>query len=456
MLGASIANTPVGPLSTDLDARILAFSATLSFITSVLSGLYPALQTSRPDLATALKDQSSQSSAARAIGAFRRMLVVGQLAVSLLLLIGAGLLAKTVVMLSRIDVGFEVNRLLTFAVRPELNRYTDERAAAFYQELRSRLAALPGVELVATTSWPVVAGSRSGGQVTILSSAPPDELSGSCAYTAVDYKYLRTLGIRLVAGRDFVREDALAGPRVAIVNETFARHFFGTRPAVGRRFVSSGHREALEIVGVAKDGKYSFLREAPERFYYVPLLERDVVTHLVFYVRTEVPPEHVAPLVRREVAALDPNVPVLNLRTVSRQIERNASTERGVSILAASFGGLATLLAGIGLYGVLAYSVASRTREIGIRIALGAAARDLRALLVGEVAVLLAIGGVLGVAGAAGFSRLLEALLYEVKPWDLGVHVSAVLLLGVVASLAAYLPARRAASVDPVLALRHD
>jgi predicted permease len=456
ILGMSVANTPVGPLSVDIDARILAFAAAVSLLTSVSCGLYPALRLSRQDVATALKAQSSQVSARRAMGAFRRALVAGQLALSLVLLIGAGLLTRTLIKVSQIDVGFDPERLLTFSLPPEPNRYTDDAAAALYQDLRSRLAALPGVRLVGTTRWPVVAGSRSGGEVTILDGAPSDAPAGSCAYSAVDHQLLRTLGVEVIAGRDFDRQDTLAGPRAAIVNATFAGHFFGTQPPLGRRFASSGHREPLEIVGVVKDGKYSFLREATERFYYVPLLERDVDDGRTFYLRTDIPPENVASLVRREVAAIDPNVPLRNLKTVSQQIEQNARNERGVFRLAASFGGLATLLAGIGLYGVLTYSLASRTREIGIRMALGAGPREVRALLVREVSVLLAIGGVLGVAGAVGFGRLLSAILYGVEPGDLGVHVSALLVLGAVAALAAYLPARRAVSVDPVLALRHD
>jgi predicted permease len=373
-----------------------------------------------------------------------------------MLLIGAGLLTKTLIKVSQIDVGFDPVRLLTFSVQPQLNRYSGDAAAAFYRDLHNQLASIPGVRSVGTTRWPMVAGSRSGEQVTILDGTSFGGTSGSCAYAAVDHHFLRTLGVRFVAGRNFVREETLTAPRVAVVNETFARYFFGTQPALGRRFTSAARREPYEIVGVVRDGKYMSLREGSERFYYEPLQERDVADGRAFYLKTDVPSENVALLVRREVAALDPNLPLRNLKTVSRQIEQNTRNERGVSRLAASFGGLATLLAGIGLYGALAHSVASRTREIGIRMALGAGPRAVRALLVREVSVLLAIGGALGVAGALGFSHLLGAMLYEVDPGDPGIHVSAALVVISVAALATYVPARRAVGVDPVIALRQD
>jgi putative ABC transport system permease protein len=442
-----------------VDGRVLSFCLVLSAVTTFVFGLYPSVQASRPDLVAALKAQSGEGSPASAGGFFRRSLVTVQVAVSVLLLVCAGLFARTFVNLMRIDLGIQPERLLAFSIDPKLSRYTDARAAALYDELTARLTALPGVTLVSAARVPAIAGSASSGNITVEGFTPPNEDASDSSFNMVGPDYFRTMGIPLVAGREFTRSDDAAAPKVAIVNETFVRHFLAGREPLGQRFgwgVGRGVKLDMEIVGVVRDSKYSSMRDAPPPVYYVPYRQGAHQTGVTFYVRTAVDPVAVAPVVRSTAAAVDPNLPVRDLKTMQRHVEENVGAERLLSILTGSFAGLASLLAAIGLYGVLAYDVARRTREIGIRLALGARAAQVRGLVVRQVALLLAIGASAGLAAAAAAERLLQAVLFGTAPWDLLVYGSALTLVVVMALVAAYVPARRASSVDPMVALRDE
>jgi predicted permease len=445
-------------LSVDIDWRTLSFCLCLSAATSVLFGLYPAVQASRPDLVASLKAQS-EATAAGTGGLFRRSLLTAQVAVSLGLLCCAGLCAKTFLSLTRLDLGMQADNLITFSIEPKLNRYTDAQAAAFYDALTDRLATLPGVALVSAARVPSIAGHASSGQVTVEGFTPQDEDASNSSFNLVGPDYFRTMGIPLVAGRELTRADDARAPKVAVVNEAFVRHFLGGRDALGRRFgwgVGKRAKLDIEIVGVVRDAKYSSLREAPSPVYYASYRQRAEQSRLHLYVRTAADPKEVAPLIRRGVAGLDANLPVRDLKTMRHQIEENLGTERLLAVLTGSFAGLAVVLAAIGLYGVLAYDVARRTREIGIRMALGAQAAQVRGLVVRQVAWTLAIGMTAGIAAAATTGRLLQAFLFGTTPLDPRVYAFATVLVVVMALTAAYVPARRATRVDPMVALRDE
>jgi predicted permease len=450
--------TGASHLSAHLDGRVLAFCAVLAALSGLLAGLYPALQASRPDLVSSLKGQSGDARARRSSGRVRRSLVVTQVAVSLALLVGAGLFARTFVNLTRIDLGIVADDLVTFSLEPKLNRYDDARSAALYDELASRLAALPGVESVSAARIPALGHSTSSGNITVEGFTPADEEASDSRYNVVGPGYFRTMGTPLVAGREFVRGDDAAAAKVAVVNEAFVRHFFAGRDALGRRFAWGVGRRVtpdIEIVGIVRDAKYSSLRETPPRVFYTPYRQAQRQTGLHFYVRTAVAPRSMVAPIRQRVAALDPALPV-EPEPLRRRIEEGVGAERLLSVLTASFACLATGLAALGLYGVLGYDVARRTREIGVRMALGARHRQVRALVLKDVAVLVGVGVAAGVAAAAAAGRLLQALLFGTTAWDPFVYASAAAVVVLTGLASAYLPARRASRVDPMVALRQE
>jgi putative ABC transport system permease protein len=380
------------------------------------------------------------------------------MAVSLLLLVCAGLFGKTLVNLTRVDLGIGVDHLIAFSITPKLNGYSDQQTAQFYERLTEQLTAIPGVDTASAAQVPAVGNSRSSTSILVEGYVPNGEGTTSANYNSVGPGYFRTLGTPLIAGREFAASDTLTAPKVAIVNEAFVRRFFAGQNALGRRIGRGGTNAALDtlIVGVVKDAKYSSMREAVPAVFFTPYMQSARQGSLWFYLRTAVPPAQVAPAIRREVAALDTNLPIQNLRTMDEQIRNHTSAERLLSTLTAVFAGLATLLAAIGLYGVLAYNVANRTREIGIRMALGARATHVRALVARDVIIMIGIGTLAGLGAAAGVSQLLKSVLFEMQPWDPAVFAAAAALLGLVALAAAYVPSRRAMTVDPMIALRYD
>ncbi len=444
-----------GTLTETLDPRVLLFSLGVSLATGILFGLFPALQASKADLVGSLKNQAGQISSSGSANAFRKTLVTAQVAISLVLLISAGLFGETLVNLSRIELGVRTDHLITFSLLPKLNKYTDQGIANFHRQLRERLAAIPGVALVSAAQVPAIAGWSSSTSISVEGYVPPGDSGANSNYNVVDAGYFRTIGIPLIAGREFTIADNAAGPKVAMVNEAFVRKFLPNQNPLGRH-LGQGSKPENEIVGVVKDAKYAEMKEPPPAVYYTPLDQSRRWFTVFYYLRTAIEPERTAPLIRREVAMLDPNLPIRELKTMQAQIEENTFGERILSTLTGSFAGLATLLAAVGLYGVLAYNVARRTREIGIRMALGAGARQVRGLVAREVALMLAIGTVAGLASAAATARFVQAFLYGLKPWDAFVYGSAAVVLWVVALGAAYIPARRATSVDPMVALRYE
>ncbi len=449
----------IGLLDTTVDARMLLFALVASLASAVTIGLYPALQASRPDLTASLKDQNGQSTTTRTSSRLRAVLVIAQTAASVLLLIMAGLFGKTLVNLAHIDLGIRTDHMVTFSLEPKLNGYTDERTRQLYDAVSERLAALPGVDAVSLARVPAIAGDVSTTNVTVEGYTPPGDDDAGSAVNTVGPGYFRTLGIPVVAGREFNQSDTASAPKVAIVNQAFVRHFLAGQNPIDHR-MERGRRSSptlnTTIVGVVRDAKYSDMREAPPRVYYTPYAQSPSQSEMTYYVRTVVDPKALGEAVRRAVRGVDPNLPIRDLRTLGDQVADNLSAERLLSALTGCFAGLATLLAAIGLYGVLAYNVARRTREIGIRMALGASTSQVRAFVVRQTWRILGAGALAGVGAASAAGKLVESVLFGMKPWDPAVYAAALAVLATVALIAAYVPARRASAVDPLVALRYE
>jgi len=441
-----------------IDVTVVVFAAILTIGTGLLFGLFPALHSTRPDLLPTLKGQAGQPSGARAAAHFRRTLATSQIAISMALLVCAGLFTKSLLNVSRVDLGINVDHLLTFGVSPELNGYTPERSRQLFQRLEDELLAQPGVTAVSAALVAALAGNNWGTSMSVEGFKSGPDTDTHSNYNEVGPDYLRTMGIRLLAGREFTRADILGAPKVAIVNEAFARKFNLGRDVIGKRIASDGSSQTLDtqIVGLSKDAKYSEVRAAVPPLFFRPYRQDDRLGQITFYVRTSVEPESLLQNVHKVVAGLDPNLPVENLRTMPQQVRDNVFLDRMISTLSAGFASLATLLAAVGLYGVLAYTVAQRTREIGLRMALGAAPGRVRGMVLRQVAGMTAIGGIVGLLAGVWAGRFAASLLYEMKGYDPVVLGVSAVLLTIVALGAGFVPAHRASRIDPMRALRYE
>jgi predicted permease len=356
-----------------------------------------------------------------------------------------------------VDLGLDAGNLVTFGVAPDLNAYTPERSRQLFARLEDDLAALPGVVSVTASRVPALANSNTTNNVSVQDFPAGPETDTNASMNLIAPGYFRTMGIPLISGRDFERRDTLGAPQVAIVNEAFAKKFNLGREAVGKRMATgSGGPLDIGIVGLVRDAKYSKVKDPVPPQYFLPYRQNERVGSLVFYVRTATSPEDFLPNIPRAVAALDPNLPIRNMRTMTQQVRENIFMDRFISQLAAAFAALATLLAAVGLYGVLAYTVSQRTREIGLRMALGAAPGRVRWMVLRQVARMTVIGGAVGLGAAVYVGKLAESLLYELKGYDAPVLVSAAAALTLVALAAGFIPALRASRVDPMLALRYE
>ena len=453
---------PVGDhplaISTVPDLPILGFNIALSLLTGIIFGLVPALQSTRPDLASTLKDQAGSVTGGTSVN-FRKGLVIAQVTLSLLLLIGAGLFIRSLSNLKELDPGFRTSNLLTFGIDPPQNGYKPERSLDFYRQLIDALNTTPGVEAASLAIVPVLAGEEWDNFVTVESyKAKPGEWIDP-HMNFISPNYFKSLGVPILVGRDFNANDGKTAPQVAIVNEKFAKRYFGTTNATGRHIGMGGDpgtKTDITIVGVARDTKYESMRDETPIEVFVPYQQKKFVLGMSVYVRTARDPEQMFSTIRRIVQGLDPNIPVFDMKTLEKQLENSLVTERLVASLSSAFGLLATLLAAIGLYGVMAYTVNRRTREIGIRMALGAARRDVVWLVMREVLILVGVGIAIGLPAAWGATRLVQTQLYGITPNDAGTIALATLGIAMVAGLAGYLPALRATRVDPMRALRWE
>ena len=452
-------------LNPRLDLRVLAFTFGLSLLTGIVFGIVPALRATRVDLTPTLKD-TGRGSSATTRSLLSRSLVVAQVSLSLLLLIGAGLLVRTLINLQRVETGFNEQNLLLFYADPSLLGYKDDRLKDLYQRLFTRLEAVPGVRAVTFSRVPLLSRSSSNGTFDLPNAKPgPD---GRVPQTAevffhnVRENFFEAMGIPLVMGRTFTAHDDLKAPKVAIVNQTFARKYLTTGNPIGQTFsMDIARPDPIEIIGVVKDAKYTSQRDEVPATMYRSWLQTPGATggQMSFEVRTTGDPKAYVGAIRQAVREVEPNLPLSNIKTQIEQADETLSMERLFAKLMSLFGVLAQQLASIGLYGVLAYSVSRRTHEIGIRMALGANRRKMLTMILRQGMTLTLIGVALGLAGAYVLTRYLESLnsmLFGVQPRDPLTFIVTAALLIIVALVACFIPARRATKIDPMVALRYE
>jgi putative ABC transport system permease protein len=466
VLGLFVSPDAASPVSAAPDLRIFAFAMAVSTLTGVLFGLAPALQATRPDVAPTL-----QAHAGSVLGGgsarLRKVLVASQVALSLLMLMGAGLFLRTLHNLMSVDVGFQTRALVSFTLDPSLNGYAPAATKQFARRLLERLDATPGVSSASLSSIKLLDGNRWTADITIEGRpADPGENREQLCNT-VGPGFFRTLGIPVLRGREFDERDRVeAAPpaggapsfRVAIANERFVKEYFGDQDPIGRRlgFGGEGQPTPIQIVGVVRDSRYTDVRDDVQRQLFFPYLEGAQPGQFTLYVAGSTSPAAAFTAARDVVRELDPNLPLAFARTLEQQVNRSLGRERLVATLSAVFGGLATLLAVVGLYGVVAYTVARRTREIGVRIALGASARDIRWMVIREALTVAAAGMVVAAPAAFWLSRIVRSQLYGVAAGDPATAVAAVVLLGAVSLAAGLVPSLRAARVPPTIALRYE
>jgi predicted permease len=437
-------------VDTSTDARVLAFTFGVSLATALLFGLLPALRSAWVAPAAAIKDHAALGTPRLRLG---RVLVTIQVGLSLLLVVSAGLFVRTFANLSRVDPGFDTENLLLFQLNADQAGYKDNQLTNFYDGLSRSLAAIPGVRAVSFSSMVPLGGgmSRSGISIPGRPAKPGEHLQAD--QMIVNESFFGTMGIALLQGRAFAYSDTAGAPRVAVVNEIFARSFLANDNAVGRIFKHGS--QDVQIVGVCGNAKYWDIRHDVPPIMYLPYPQRRQ-GRMCFEVRSVLPPASIVPAVRKAVAALDRNIPLTGVRTQVEQIRSQLIMERLFATLCSFVALLALLLSCVGLYGLMAYNVARRANEIGIRVALGARPQDVAWPVVRSALLMAAIGTGLGGAGALALVQLIKSQLYGVAPHDPTTLLGAASLLLIVAALAAWLPARRAARVDPMVALRHE
>jgi predicted permease len=451
---ASLLPNEYTPLRFELDSTLALFTFALAIAVALLCGLYPALLATRRDLVAALRGGSAGTRSAMRL---RTWLATAQIALSMTLLVVAGLFIKSLVNLSHVELGMRVADITTFRLSPELNGYPPSQSSLYFDRVKEAVRALPGATSVTMSTTGVLAGSRSGSNVTVEGFNPGPDANTSADASRIAPDYFRTLGIPLVAGREFTAADVMGAPKVVIVNEAFARKFNLGRDPIGKRMrPGAGRAPDIEIVGLVRDARSSQPKDQPEPQFFLPYRQEDSVGALNFYVRSAEPPERLVSTIRAVIGRIDPTVPVENLRPLASQVGDRTMLDRLVSILSLGLAGLATLLAAIGLYGVLSYNLAQKTRELGLRIALGATALGVWRMVYGHVARMTLVGGIVGAIAAIVVGRLAESQLFQVPGYDVAVTIGAIASIAAVAFVAGCLPAWRAARVSPVVALRDE
>ena len=459
-------------ISTTPDLRILLFTLAVTVVTGVLFGLMPALQTTKPNVASTLKDEAA-AVVGGGHGALRKSLVIAQVTLSLLLLIGAGLFTKSLGNLRNLGPGFSAQNLVGFEIDPSYSGYTVARLKAFYPQLLETLSSIPGVQSTGLAAVRILEDNEWDSSMTVEGFNPPTPDAHPEPYmNQISPNYFATLGVPIVNGRDFRPNDTREvkhnpeeqgelgwSPAVVMINETFAKKYFAGHNPVGMHIgfgSDPGTPTDMEIIGVAKDIKYTNLRDEIPPQAYLPYMTDHFLGGMVIYVRTTADPTFLMSSIRSKLRDLDPNIPISNMRTTEVQISNSLSSERMIASLSAVFGLLATLLAVIGLYGVMAYTVAQRTREVGIRMALGAAQGNVIWMVMREVLILIAVGVAAGVPASLALTKLVQSQLFGLTPHDPATLIFATIALAAVASAAGYIPAWRASRLDPVKALRYE
>jgi predicted permease len=455
LMPAEVAQTMAFTLST----RAMAFAGLLTIGTGLLFGLFPALHSTRPDLVSTLKGQAGQPSGAKGAARFRLALATSQIALSMLLLAASGFFVKSLINVSRVDLGIKIDNVIAFGLSPRLSGYTPDRTRLFFQRAEEELRTLPGVTAVTISTVPLLSGSNWGNDVAVQGfDAGPDTDSNS-GFNEIGPGYFSALGIPMMAGREFTDADVNGAQQVVIVNEEFAKKFGLGRDAVGKMMGSGqGYRSKLDtvIVGIAQNAKYSEVKGQIPPLFFRPYRQDPALRSATVYLRSSADPARLAAAVSGAMKRLDPNLPMENLKTLTQQVRDNTFLDRMMTTLSSLFAGLATLLAAVGLYGVLAYTVSQRTREIGLRMALGAAPWRVRTMVLRQVAWMTLAGSLIGLAGAVGVGYSAGTILFELKAWDPAVLAISAVLLAAVAIAAGFVPARRASLIDPMRALRYE
>ena len=452
-------------LPVHFDWPVFAFTAAITILTGILFGMAPALTAARAEVTRGLKETGTTATRQRK-GASGKALVGFQIALSTLLVIGTGLFMRTFSNLNKVNAGFRVNHLLVAQLQLPQARYPAGKDIALHQQLERALAAVPGVASVAPAMESYLSDDLS--DTDFLPQGEPfnPNKKQSETYNAVGVNFFKTLGIPILAGRPFGAQDTATSPKVGIINESLARKRFPNQNPIGKAFTIGGHDsdghggkltdDPIQIVGICGDTLYTNLRDTPPAQFFIPYMQQTQVGGMVYELHTRVNPETIIPALRHAVSAADPDLPLTNVRTQEQQIEMDLLQQRLFVTLTCGFGLLALALAAVGVYGVMAYSVAQRTKEIGIRLALGAQRTQVRGMILGESIWLAAAGIFAGLAGAALLTRLVQSMLYSVSPYDVTTFsAGGVLILGV-ALAASWIPARRAAGVEPMRALRHE
>ena len=456
LLISYLQTTPLASLELGLDWRVLAFTLGVSVATGIVFGLAPALQASRLDIVMALKSEDAQRAGSRR-SRLRAVFVTAQVTLSVVLLVGAGLFIRSLQSANTIDPGFRVDHALTIPINLGLLRYKETEGENFYRNLLARVEAQPGVERASLVRFAQLGFSFAQFQVFAAGRASGKTDEGiSTGFNVVGPNYFKTMETPLLRGRDFTEADRKGAPDVVVLNQTLAATLWPGEEALGKRVSISGpDGPFLEVVGVARDGKYRSLGEAPHPYIYQPLLQ-SYDPKMTLVVRTTGPPQSVATAMREQIRTLDANLPVADVKTLRDQLDLSLFPSRVAAWTLGGFGVLALLLAAIGIYGVVSYSVAQRTREIGVRMAMGAREKDVLRLVLGEGLFVIAVGLALGLLLAAAATRVIAGLLYGVEATDPLTFAGVPLLLGFVALVASYIPARRATKVDPLVALRYE
>jgi predicted permease len=458
LLGAFPPDADLRQVAAQIDPRVLGFAALVSLGAGLFFGISPALRAARLDPSRTLRGQGRGSaSAAHDVLRFRRWLVTAQVALTLVLLVGAGLFVRSLQNIGSVELGLKPDHVLGFTIAPELNAYPASHTAELARRLTETVAGLPGVRSVTAAELSTLTDNTSGTNVTVEGL---DASAGDLRvqYNGVGPEYFSTLGIPLVAGREIAWTDNAAAPKVAVINEAMARRLPAGRSPVGVRFAFGGgtDRPTVEIVGVVRNSKSAKVTEEEAAFVYLSYLQDAKLGELTFYVRAANDPTLLVSAIREQVRRLDRELPIYDVKTLRSQIDDSIVTQRLITMLSAAFGGLAALLAALGIYGVLAFSVAQRRQEIGVRIALGADPAAVRRLILSEVGRFLLLGAAIGLPAAWALGRAVESILFGVNASDLRIFAAGAVLMAVVSLAAAWPPAVKAGRTDAMEALRNE
>ena len=448
----------VNAISLVPDARVLLFALGMSVLTAILFGLGPALSAGRGAVVTALKDEGGAVMSGKGQMRVRKGLVVAQVALSMLLVAAGGLFARSLQNLRHFDPGFQSDGLVEFAVEPSLNGYTQPRIQELLTRIRQEAARLPGARAASMATIGIMAGNEWQSTVSVEGYQAREGENMNPEVNSIGPDFFRTLGVQVVLGREFDDRDRAGAAQVAVVNETFQRYFFGDENPIGRQVTLGGPRGFIrrEIVGVVRDTKTVGVKDETNRVFYFPLAQEDQVDGASFYVRTSGDAAAPGAAIRDMVRGIDPTLPIFDLQTMEARMQDALFPDRLLATLSTAFAVLATLLAAVGLYGVMSYAVARRRKEIGVRMALGANAGQVQRMVLREISVMASIGIVIGLGAAIGLGTLVRAALFGMSPLDPVALAGAVVLLTAVILVAGWMPARRASRIEPLRALRME